>query len=170
MTAYKTVFDVTEAGWQTWHMPVLGLVLAATGFFLLLKKKTSSKLAVVFICFALLWTAGFGWLTYGEYRAVRLAIDESRVKFAEGTVERFVPMPRHGRAMESFCIGAACFTYSDFVLTSGFNNAASRGGPIKNGIKARVTFVGIDHMAKLRNIIIKLEIEDTDKTNKEEKK
>ena len=168
MTVYKTVFDVTEAGWQTWQMPAVGAVLTAAGFFLLMKKKTSSRLATVFICFALFWTGAFAWFTYGEYRAVHLAIDQGRTKFVEGTVDSFVPMPKAGHAMESFCIAARCFTYSDFVVTTGFNNAASRGGPIKTGLKARATYVGLDHAAILRNIIIKLEIEDTDK--KEDKK
>lgn len=168
MTAYKTVFDVTDAGWQTWPLPALGLAIAAAGFFLLLKKKINSRLAVVFICVALLWTGLAGWFTYGEYAAVRAAIAEGRTKFSEGTVERFVP--KSAGTMESFCIGAACFTYSDFVATTGFSTPAHRGGPIKNGLKARITFVGIDHAAKLRNVIIKLEIEDKGKKEKENKK
>ncbi|MEZ0262099.1 MAG: hypothetical protein ACAH80_13910 [Alphaproteobacteria bacterium] len=170
MTVYKTVFDVTEAGWQTWPMPALGLSMIAAGFFLLLKKKASSRLAVAFLCFAFLWTGLTGWFTYGEYHAVRLAIAEGRTKFTEGIVERFTPMPKSGHALESFCIGGRCFTYSDFVVTTGFNNAASHGGPMKNGMKARVTYVGIDHAVKLRNVIIKLEIEDKDKKEKEDKK
>lgn len=169
MTVYKTVFDVTEAGWQTWQMPAVGLAMIAAGFFLLLKKKTGSRLAVVFICFAFLWTGLFGWFTYGEYHAVRTAIAEDRTKFVEGTVDSFVPMPKEGHAMESFCIAGRCFTYSDFVVTTGFNNAASRGGPIRNGLKARVTYVGLDHAAKLRNVIIKLEIEDKDKKDTDKK-
>jgi len=68
----------------------------------------------------------------------------------EGTVSRFVPMPVTGHAMERFCVHDTCFEYSDFVITSGFNNTSSHGGPIREGLPVRVTFVG--------NKIVKLEI------------
>jgi len=170
VTVYKTVFDVTETGWQTWQMPAVGIALTAASLFLLLKKKTGSGLAVVCILFSLLWTGAFSWFTYGEYHAVKTAMAEGRTKFSEGIVDRFIPMPRAGHEMESFCIGPACFTYSDFVVTTGFSNTTSHGGPIRNGLRARVTYVGIDHAARLRNIIVKLEIEDTEKNDKKEDK
>ena len=59
-------------------------------------------------------------------------------------------MPVSGHAMEHFCVRQACFEYSDFVITAGFNNTASYGGPIRDGLPVRVTYVG--------NAIAKLEV------------
>jgi hypothetical protein len=163
VTAYKTVFDATEAGWQTWPAVVPGLVIMAAGICLWFQKNAPRRFSVFIICFSALWTALAGWYTYGEYREVHRAIDEGRTKFAEGPVTHFVPMPKGGHAMESFCIAERCFTYSDYVVTTGFNNTAVKGGPItRNGIKARITYVGISHAVALRNIIVKVEVEDKD--------
>jgi len=52
--------------------------------------------------------------------------------------------------MERFCVSGVCFAYSDFVITSGFNNTSSHGGPIREGLPVRVTYVG--------DMIVKLEV------------
>jgi hypothetical protein len=52
--------------------------------------------------------------------------------------------------MEKFCVNDHCFEYSDYVITGGFNNTRSHGGPIREGLPVRVTFI--------RNKIIKLEV------------
>ena len=59
-------------------------------------------------------------------------------------------MPYAGHSDESFVVGGRRFSYSDFVVTSGFHNAASHGGPIREGLYVRVTYLG--------NLILRLEI------------
>ncbi|WP_321797617.1 hypothetical protein [Burkholderia sp. BCC1988] len=62
----------------------------------------------------------------------------------------FEPMPYGGHAMERFCVGQVCFSYSDYVVTGGFNNTASHGGPIRAGLPVRVSYVD--------GLIVKLEV------------
>jgi hypothetical protein len=59
-------------------------------------------------------------------------------------------MPYTGHAMESFCVQEQCFSYSDYVVTTGFHNTASHGGPIREGLNVRIEYIG--------NIILKLEV------------
>jgi hypothetical protein len=88
--------------------------------------------------------------TYLEYSSLTAAKETGRVKVVEGTVTNFKPMPVTGHAMERFCVRDACFEYSDYVITGGFNNTTSQGGPIKEGLPVRVMYV--------RNAIVKLEV------------
>jgi hypothetical protein len=80
------------------------------------------------------------------------AQEEGCVELVEGTVRDFIPMPYAGHAMERFCIQSKCFEYSDYDVTSGFNNTSSHDGPIREGLPVRVTFVG--------GTIVKLEIKE----------
>ncbi|WP_322021733.1 MULTISPECIES: hypothetical protein [unclassified Burkholderia] len=52
--------------------------------------------------------------------------------------------------MERFCVGQVCFSYSDYVVTGGFNNTASHGGPIRAGLPVRGSYVD--------GLIVKLEV------------
>jgi hypothetical protein len=42
------------------------------------------------------------------------------------------------------------FCYSDYEVTAGFNNSASHGGPIREGLPVRVSYIG--------NTIVRLEV------------
>lgn len=68
----------------------------------------------------------------------------------EGVVEKFVPMPHAGRSHESFWVNGVRFSYSDYEITPAFNNTASHGGPIYEGLPIRISYVG--------NKILKLEV------------
>lgn len=68
----------------------------------------------------------------------------------EGIVTNFHPMPYSGHQDESFSVNGVQFSYSDFVLVPCFNNAASHGGPIHEGLRVRIAYSG--------NCILKLEI------------
>jgi hypothetical protein len=72
-----------------------------------------------------------------------------------GVVRDFVPMPYEGHAWEQFCVQTACFHYSDYYLTGGFNHTSSHGGPIRAGRPVRITYVP----RRDGNVIVKLEIE-----------
>lgn len=53
--------------------------------------------------------------------------------------------------MESFNVNGVKFEYSDYVITPGFNNAASKGGPIKEGLPVRISYID--------GTILKLEVD-----------
>jgi hypothetical protein len=65
-------------------------------------------------------------------------------------VRNFKPMPYAGHAEESFDVAGVPFRYSDYQVSVGFNNTASHGGPIREGLPVRISFVG--------NTILRLEI------------
>lgn len=158
---YQTVFDIADAGYKSWTFPAHGLILVAVGAVLMLLRqrlpgwwgkhpRLSGALAFVFFGFALLWTLITFITTYQDYSSLTAATSTGRARTVEGVVSQFKAMPAAGHAMERFCVQDSCFEYSDYVITGGFNNTSSHGGPIREGLPVRVTFVG--------NSIVKLEI------------
>jgi hypothetical protein len=63
-------------------------------------------------------------------------------------------MPYAGHANEHFTVCGVPFSYSDYVVTEGFNRTSSHGGPMREGLWVRITYVG--------DIIARLEIAKDD--------
>jgi hypothetical protein len=102
------------------------------------------------IGFACLWSGVMFSSTFGEYVRVRSAYRRSQFKVVEGRVADFRPMPYEGHQDECFSVQSQTFCYSDYEVTAGFNNSASHGGPIRDGLPVRVSYVG--------NTIVRLEV------------
>lgn len=159
--AYQTVFDISAAGYKSWSFPAFGLIFIAAGIVLVLNRKmlpgwwrghprASNAFAFFFLGFAVLWIIVSFGATYRDYRGLTSAVENGTAKVVEGPVTNFKPMPVTGHAMERFCVKDDCFEYSDYVITGGFNNTSSHGGPIREGLPVRVTYVGCS--------IVKLEV------------
>jgi hypothetical protein len=114
-------------------------------------KKLATPFRFFFLGFALIWTVIAFAGTYRDYHAIRKTLDRNQVNIVEGKVTNFRPMPHSGHAMESFCVEGTCFEYSDYVVTSGFNNTASHGGPIREDLQVRISYIG--------NTIVRLEVQ-----------
>jgi hypothetical protein len=158
---YRVVFDIAETGYKSWSFPAFGLIFIIAGVGLVLfrghfpgwwgkRPGASSVFAFSFLGFALLWTAIAFFSTSNEYSSLSSSKAEGNVAIVEGPVTDFKPMPYSGHAIESFCVEGKCFSYSDYVVTSGFNNTSSHGGPIREGLQVRVSYVD--------NAIVKLEV------------
>ncbi len=158
---YKVVFDVASAGYKSWDFPAHGLILVGVGVILISFRKrlpgwwgkhprVSNVFTFFYFGFAVFWTLISFFSTYHNYTSLAEAEKANSVSVVEGVVTNFKPMPVTGHAMEKFCVSGACFEYSDYVITGGFNNTSSHGGPIREGLPVRVTYV--------RNAIIKLEV------------
>jgi hypothetical protein len=158
---YQIVFDIASVGYKSWDFPAHGLILVGAGAVLIAARKklpgwwgkhprASNVFAFFFFGFAVLWTLVSFFATYHNYTSLSIAEQTNRVHVVEGVVTNFKPMPVTGHAMERFCVSEACFEYSDYVITGGFNNTSSHGGSIREGLPVRVTFVG--------NSIVKLEV------------
>jgi hypothetical protein len=158
---YRVVFDIASAGYKAWSFPAFGLIFVVVGIALLARRKrlpgwwgkhpkASSAFVFFFLGFAVLWTVAAFVITYDDYSSLSKAQQEDRVLVVEGIVSNFKPMPATGHAMERFCVSGKCFEYSDYVVTGGFNNTSSHGGPIREGLPVRVSYVG--------NSNVKLEI------------
>jgi hypothetical protein len=104
----------------------------------------------VFFIFALLLAAVGLPGTLQEYHRATSDLLEGRYSIVEGPVMDFVPMPYEGHALESFTVRGHRFSYSDYVVTAGFRNTASHGGPIREGLYVRITYAG--------NLILRLEV------------
>ena len=157
MQDYVVVFDLAEVGYRQWTFPAFGLPFLAVGALLVRYRNKVATAAPAwaraafsffFFGFALLWITVSFVSTYGEYRTLRSALEEGRAAVAEGPVEDFVPMPDEGHAMESFTVAGESFEYSDYVVTTGFNNTSSHGGPIQPGRQVRITHFG-GHILRL---------------------
>jgi hypothetical protein len=159
---YTTVFDATHQGYTTWNVPAYGLAFIAVGALLAFRPALTERIlpgglkgrarrifGFCFFGFAILWTLGAFMGTFSQYLKVADAVHSGKYAVVQGPVTSFVPMPYGGHAEESFCVQKKCFSYSDYVVTTGFNNTASHGGPIHEGLQVRITYID--------NIILRLE-------------
>ena len=109
--------------------------------------------------FMVLWTCGVGLLgigvfidTYNHFVYHRDSLRSGRVRVVEGVVSQFDPEPPEGHHDESFDVAGQHFSYSQYVLNSGFNHSRGAGGPIRDGLQVRITY--------LDGQILRLEIAD----------
>jgi hypothetical protein len=152
---YRVVFDLSQKGFQ-WGFPAFGLIFAVIGgVFIWLGRRNRWPLSRSFVGyfmvgFACLWS-GLAFATmFHEYLNLRSAYRHGQFSVVEGSVTNFRPMPYQGHQDECFFVQSDTFCYSDYVVTAGFNNSASHGGPIREGLPVRVSYIG--------NTIVRLEV------------
>ena len=153
---YHTVFEI-GLGNMNWSFPLVGVLLFAVGIVLIwlghhyrwqrLRQRFLGYFLVVFSFIWLMATFGF---PYSQYRRLELAYRDGGYSMVEGEVQDFKPMPYEGHTDECFTVSDKRFCYSDFEITAGFHNAASHGGPIRQGLPVRIFYVG--------NAIVRLDI------------
>jgi hypothetical protein len=162
---FITVFNLADTGYRDWTFPAFGLIFVAIGLFLpkLVKAgvfgsnpRMGPWFPIVFLGFAIFWTATAFLATFSEYLKDRDALISGKAAYVEGTVENFVPMPYTGHALESFSVNGIPFNYADGVVKAGFNNTASHGGPIRQRLYVRIWYLGND--------ILKLQIPKNEKS------
>jgi hypothetical protein len=163
-TGYRVVFDVTQVGYKAWTFPAFGLGFIFLGIFVVpilqrLNTRASGRsplFQVFFVGFALLWTVFSLLGTASDYLHARAALVNGNAQVVTGTVDNFKPMPVSGHAMERFTVGGASFSYSDYIITAGFNQTESHGGPIHAGEQVRIWYLP----QSSGNEILKLAIKD----------
>lgn len=156
---YQVAFEIASGGLGNLYFALPGLLFAGIGFVLIKNREKLSKnrptwfvniFSWFFFTFSIIWTLITG-LGIGSQQ-YQLRTDYARGDFdvVEGIVENFDPMPYQGHKSETFTVDGVKFSYSDFQVTSGFNNTASHGGPIREGLPVRISYKG--------NTILKLEV------------
>jgi hypothetical protein len=144
---FVVVYDVLEENLLVSSIGPALFVLcgAAFGSALLIRaRRVKSPFQIGFaIVWLVLWAGlggvGLGNVFYQRWRCISWARAED-FAVVEGRVHDFVPMPYAGHADESFGVGDTRFSYSDFNISKGgFNNTASHGGPIREGLYVRVS-------------------------------
>jgi len=150
---YVTVFNAAQDDVPHWNEIAIGIVLIlASGALLcmpgrILTRLTAGQnplytrsLALVFCLVTLSWTVGS--ITYFDSDSSYLDAAEQAKRrdcvTVEGRVENFHPMPMAGHDEETFDVAGQHFYYSDYILSPGFNNSASHGGPIRGGLPVRI--------------------------------
>ena len=145
---YNVVFDVSQSGFRNWPFAAFGLIFVAIGTGLVvfrrrLPARTYRFFPFVFLGFAVSTLVAFVG-TLWAYSDLASAFRDGRCEVTEGVVLDFHPMPYSGHEMEWFVVGGKRFEYSDYVVSAGFNNTASHGGPIHKGVQVRVHHRGND--------------------------
>jgi len=150
---FITVFNAADGGYRDWWFPAFGLIFVAVGILmpklidagvLPCKPGMRAWFPKLFLGFALFWTAIAFLGTFSGFLKGREALLSGQAEYVEGVVQDFVPMPYQGHATESFTVKGIRFAYSDYIVTSGFNNTASHGGPIRQGLYVRIWYSGND--------------------------
>ncbi|MBV9459054.1 MAG: hypothetical protein JO141_16245, partial [Bradyrhizobium sp.] len=166
---FVKVFDVVDAGFRDWTFPAFGLIFVAIGvviaaFPAILRAMNIPSLDFQtgfrrifrygFLAFAILWAILAFWTTFPQHLRHKALAEKNQCRVVEGPVENFVPMPFGGHAVESFSVAGVSFKYSDFIVTDGFNNTSSHGGPINRDSYVRICY------DPAGNAILRLEIMD----------
>ncbi len=160
---YQTVFQINFTKLE-WGPSALAFALAVIMFLYArsMKDESLSRRRFFTYCssiatffFGMLFTLVVGHDFLNAYRDFR----HGNVQVVQGSVEDFHPMPTGGGGIESFRVQGVKFEYSNFISNPGFNETSSYGGPIREGLPVRVTFVPDLDSSPHRNIIVKLEIE-----------
>ena len=116
-----------NTAYQPWKRRLGGLVFQITALVML----------VVF-----LFTMGSSVLMYA---ACRRLWKRGEVSEVTGYVENYHPMPASGHDMESFEIDGVSFSYSNFVLQTGYHCAASWGGVVTHdGQHLKIQYIQVE--------------------------
>ncbi len=93
-----------------------------------------------------------------RYFEVVEVYDSKKYKIVQGKVSNYHPMQKGGHGdRERFSVNGIDFKFSNFVDTYGYNNAASRGGAIKENLFVRIYYFNIN--SERGNVILRLEVE-----------
>jgi len=91
-----------------------------------------------------------------EYFKTKKVYDNKKYQMIEGKVEHYHPMPEGGHDSERFDVKGIHFEFSDYDLSDyGYNNAASKGGAIKEGLHVKIGYFNNGD----KNVILRLETE-----------
>jgi hypothetical protein len=165
---YQTVFDILQVGYRSWPSVLIGVAFMLVTISMFLFPRFWEKIPFrgpefmrryfpyLGIGFATLWTLSAFVGTYSDYAYAKNEYLQGKAEIVEGAVSNYKPgTNERGSAYESFCVKDKCFTYSDYQEQTGFNTMTINGGPIREGLPVRVTFVG--------NTIVKLEVASSTK-------
>jgi len=145
---YVTVFQIAPSS-TGWLFSAIGLVPILIGCALFWAKKKFSWirlkeihwfLPAFFCAFGFIWVVFVGPAIIRQDSKLVTAYRNSDYSLVEGVVTDFHPMPYEGHQDECFSVKEKRFCYSDYLITGGFHNSASHGGPIREGLPVRIAY------------------------------
>lgn len=146
--SYYTYFEISAISLPWWEMPI-SVVLIIVGILLWRMKGRAKIASVPFWLVGLIWLVFMPLIFNDSAQQIR-GYRSGRYKVVEGPVANFRPMTPSGHDTESFTVDGVLFSYSNFVLSPCFNQTVIVGGPIKKGLKVRISYID--------DCIVKLEL------------
>jgi hypothetical protein len=147
---YVTVFNAGSDPFRNWDFFLFGLIAVAIGVGLVfapsrifpprMKDEFRIPFGIFYLLFASVWTVTAGASIVSEDLRASHDLAARNCTSVAGVVEDFHPAPWEGHSMESFTVAGVRFEYSDYVVSAGFNNTASHGGPIRQGLPVRICY------------------------------
>lgn len=138
---YVLVFEITRKPLQFWVFLLLFLIFTLIGTVVtLMAREHGSRAGTKAVRYSLLliaslWIFSFSYAFFGRRRYVQ-AYRSGNYAVVEGPVEDLYQDSK----MECFSVRHVRFCYGDAVIQPGFNQTASHGGPIREGLPVRVTY------------------------------
>ena len=146
---YRTVFDAAQNGFAAWWVPAFsfifvllsaGIVMGLPGLRWGQRSPVSDRFALGFT--VLLTLLAFG-VTFADYRGAVSKLRHGKYEIVNGPVTHFTKLPKWGwQKAETFVVDGHRFTYYGYIVSAGFHQMASQGGPIHDGLYVRVTYSG----------------------------
>lgn len=144
MNDYRTIFTVLQNSTPLWPSAIAPAIVTVStvGAVVALIWRKTRWFVIVPVYVLLLFMAAVldGSGVRGMYARAKDSYLKGDYAVVEGTVSNFHPMPYSGHEEETFFVNGLRFSYSDYELGPCFNNTASHGGPIREGLRIRIAF------------------------------
>jgi hypothetical protein len=131
------------------YLFAIGFVVGSIAAFF--DRKPLMALGGFFVVFAAFWSVVVFASTTSAFDALEQARAAGRYKVTEGVVEDYSLTPANAPRLERFRVAEEYFEYRGYHWTPGFNEMASQGGPIAEGLRVRI--------GSLDGTIVRLEVE-----------
>ena len=135
----KTLYDVSEAGYQLWCLPVFGLVCVAIGVAGLRYKFLWARHGLLCLLFMVCWLGLVFVGTYSDYRGLAAALHESRCEVVEGPLTQLqITWSTTAHFSESFVVAGRRFECLNYVMTAGYTPTRGDGAPLRESMPVRI--------------------------------
>lgn len=158
--AYETYYDIASSGFASWTSILIMLPFVVAVIFLFSKpasyfgppgfSKLVNGFRYFYFCLTLFFVIIAVGSTCSNYTFYKNYVENNEFQVVEGVVTNFQPYVER-RSSEKFCVKDVCFILRSYSW--GFNQAASNGGPIREGLPVRIAYVEDEG-----NTIVRLEI------------
>jgi hypothetical protein len=156
---YRVVFDAADKPLAWWFpaipLALLGLCVLWRRYASTESQRASALLGIVGLP---IMTALFALFVVVPRAQALSALASGRYDVVEGIVEDFQPLPAKAQGTrERFRVGIVVFDYRTNEVSPGFNQTSAEGGPIRDGLPVRITYI-LSSSRPPKAVILRLEI------------
>lgn len=162
---YEVIYDIGTTFFKGWWVLLAGIVVSIIWATLAIVVRFNGSPRELGFRRIMHWVGLFTTVivtvvlflsAYIPYRWVQEQISRRNYFVAIGPVQNLKPgeLGKGEVSVESFTVDGHYFSYTDSLLEPGFHQTQGEGGPMRNGIVVKITYV----RQGAKNIIAKLEI------------